>query len=96
MEPSFQIVGDEGQKPVGLCGSGIIDVIAELFRCQIVSPKGKFIREGKRVRHDQYGIGSYVLALKKKQPDIKMWRLTKWILTTLFAQKELFSPQSVR
>ncbi len=66
MEPSFQIVGDEGQKPVGLCGSGIIDVIAELFRCQIVSPKGKFIREGKRVRHDQYGIGSYVLAFKEE------------------------------
>ena len=65
MEPTFTIVGGEGQKPVGLCGSGIIDVIAELFRCNIISPKGKFIREGKRVRHDQYGIGSYVLAFKE-------------------------------
>ncbi|MFG6330541.1 MAG: ASKHA domain-containing protein, partial [Lachnospiraceae bacterium] len=65
MEPSFRIVGDEGQKPVGLCGSGIIDVIAELFRCRIISPKGKFIREGERVRHDEYGIGSYVLAFKE-------------------------------
>lgn len=66
MEPSFKIVGEEGQKPVGLCGSGIIDVIAELFRCGIISPKGKFIREGKRVRHDQYGIGSYVLAFQEE------------------------------
>lgn len=66
MEPTFSIVGDEGQKPVGLCGSGIIDVIAELFRCKIISPKGKFIREGKRVRHDQYGIGSYVLAFQEE------------------------------
>lgn len=66
MEPSFRIVGDEGQKPVGLCGSGIIDVIAELFRCKIVSPKGKFVREGERVRHDEYGIGSYVLAFKEE------------------------------
>ena len=65
MEPSFTIVGEEGQKPVGLCGSGIIDVIAELFRCRIISPKGKFIREGERVRHDEYGIGSYVLAFKE-------------------------------
>lgn len=65
MEPTFRIVGDEGQKPVGLCGSGIIDVIAELFRCKIISPKGKFIREGERVRHDAYGIGSYVLAFKE-------------------------------
>lgn len=66
MEPTFKIVGDEGQKPVGLCGSGIIDVIAELFRCRIISPKGKFVREGERVRHDQYGIGSYVLAFKEE------------------------------
>ena len=66
MEPAFTIVGSEGQKPVGLCGSGIIDVIAELFRCGIISPKGKFIREGRRVRHDQYGIGSYVLAFQEE------------------------------
>ncbi|MCD8198273.1 MAG: ASKHA domain-containing protein [Lachnospiraceae bacterium] len=65
MEPTLTIVGDEGQKPVGLCGSGIIDVIAELFRCGIISPKGKFIREGERVRHDAYGVGSYVLAFKE-------------------------------
>ena len=31
MEPSFTVVGDPGQKPIGLCGSGIIDVISELF-----------------------------------------------------------------
>ena len=29
MEPTLRIVGAEGQKPVGICGSGIIDVIAE-------------------------------------------------------------------
>lgn len=66
MEPTFSIVGEKGQKPVGLCGSGIIDVIAELFRCNIISPKGKFIREGRRVRHDEYGIGSYVLAFQEE------------------------------
>ncbi|MBS6397571.1 MAG: DUF4445 domain-containing protein [Clostridiales bacterium] len=65
MEPTFRIVGEEGQQPVGLCGSGIIDVIAELFRCRIISPKGKFIREGERVRHDKYGIGSYVLVFQE-------------------------------
>ncbi len=66
MEPVYTVVGDSGQKPVGLCGSGIIDVIAELFRCRIISPKGKFIREGRRVRRDQYGIGSYVLAFREE------------------------------
>ena len=62
MEPTFTIVGEEGQKPIGLCGSGIIDVISELFMAGIINPKGKFVREGKRVRRDKYGMGSYVLA----------------------------------
>ena len=62
MEPTFRIVGDQNQKPIGLCGSGIIDVISELFSAEIINPKGKFVREGKRVRRDKYGMGSYVLA----------------------------------
>lgn len=71
MEPTFTIVGEEGTKPVGLCGSGIIDVIAELFRCRIIGPNGKFIREGKRIRRDKYGIGSYVLADKEEAGSVK-------------------------
>ena len=77
MEPSFHIIGDEGQKPVGLCGSGIIDVIAELFRCGIISPKGKFIREGKRIKHDAYGMGSYVLAFEAEAEGTKDVEITE-------------------
>ena len=71
MEPTFHVIGEEGQKPVGLCGSGIIDVISELFRCNMISPKGKFIREGKRIRHDNYGMGSYVLAFQEDAGSVK-------------------------
>lgn len=71
MEPSYSVIGDEGEKPIGLCGSGIIDVIAELFRTGIINPKGKFIREGKRVRHDAHGIGSYVLAFEEEAGSVK-------------------------
>ena len=62
MEPTFTIVGEEGQKPVGLCGSGIIDMIAELFRCGIINAKGLFVREGSRVKRDQHGTGRFILA----------------------------------
>lgn len=77
MEPTYSIIGDEGQKPVGLCGSGIIDVISELFRCGIISPKGKFVREGKRIRHDQYGMGSYVLAFEEEAASVKDVEITE-------------------
>ena len=71
MEPTYSIIGEEGQKPVGLCGSGIIDVISELFRTGIINPKGKFVREGKRVRHDHFGMGSYVLAFEEEAGSVK-------------------------
>ena len=62
MEPTLTVVGDAGQKPVGICGSGIIDIISELFRCGIINAKGLFSREGDRVKRDQYGMGRYVIA----------------------------------
>ncbi|MDR2028044.1 MAG: ASKHA domain-containing protein [Treponema sp.] len=62
MEPSLRIIGAAGQKPAGLCGSGLIDLIGELFRCGIINARGKFIREGKRVRRDQWGMASYTAA----------------------------------
>jgi len=62
MEPNLTIVGDEGQKPVGICGSGIIDIISELFRCGIINAKGIFARDGKRVGRDAHGMGRYILA----------------------------------
>ena len=62
MEPTLTIVGDAGQKPVGICGSGIIDIIAELFRTKIINARGQFVREGERVQRDQHGMGRYVLA----------------------------------
>ena len=62
MEPTLTIVGEAGQKPVGICGSGIIDIISELFRCAIINAKGLFSREGDRVKRDAHGMGRYVLA----------------------------------
>ena len=62
MEPTLTIVGEAGQKPVGICGSGIIDIISELFRCGIINAKGLFSREGARIQRDQHGMGRYVIA----------------------------------
>ena len=62
MEPKLTIVGDPGQKCVGICGSGIIDIISELYRCGIINARGLFNREGDRVKRDAHGMGRYVLA----------------------------------
>ena len=77
MEPTYKIVGDPGTKPVGLCGSGIIDVISELYICGIINPKGKFIREGKRIKHDKYGMGSYILVFEEEAGSVKDVEITE-------------------
>ena len=66
MDPTLSIIGDEGQKVVGICGSGIIDMISELFRCGIINAKGLFVREGERVKRDAHGMGRYVLAFAEE------------------------------
>jgi len=62
MEPTMTVVGEAGQKCVGICGSGIIDIISELYRTGIINARGLFVREGSRVKRDQHGMGRYVLA----------------------------------
>lgn len=66
MEPTLTVVGDAEQKPVGICGSGIIDIISELFRCGIINAKGLFVREGSRVQRDEHGMGRFVLATSEE------------------------------
>ena len=69
MEPTYDVIGDEGQKPIGLCGSGLIDTVSELFACGIISAKGKFIRDGERVKRDEYGMGRYIIAFESESHD---------------------------
>ena len=66
MEPTLTVIGEPDQKVVGICGSGIIDMISELFRTGIINAKGLFVREGKRVLRDEHGMGRYVLAFPEE------------------------------
>jgi uncharacterized 2Fe-2S/4Fe-4S cluster protein (DUF4445 family) len=65
MEPSYRVIGDNGQKPAGLCGSGLIDIIGELFGSGIINAKGKFIREGARIGTDEWGFTRYMVCSAK-------------------------------
>ena len=60
------IIGAE--KPYGICGSGIIDLISELKRVGLIDARGKFRKDvtTKYVKFDQYGIGQYIVAEKEQ------------------------------
>ena len=65
MEPTAVHRGRRrGRSRVGICGCGIIDVIAELYRPAASStPRAMFVREGQPRRYGMiHGMGRYVLA----------------------------------
>lgn len=55
-EPEIRIIGDS--KPVGICGSGMIDAISEMFLTGLIDQKGKLVRDVKtdRIREGEDGL----------------------------------------
>ncbi len=55
MEPDLSVIGNTN--PIGICGSGMIDAIAETFLKGIINQKGKFVEElnSDRVRQGENG-----------------------------------------
>ena len=52
-------IGD--QSPVGICGSGIIDAVAELMSIQAINNKGAFVKDHSRVRKNKNNNQEYLL-----------------------------------
>ncbi len=66
LNPELTIIG-EG-KPVGICGSGIIDLIAEMMFHDIINRRGQINKkvDSDRIRFDQHGVGEYVVVFKEE------------------------------
>ncbi len=84
LEPEYTLIS--GEKPLGLCGSGLIDIISELFRTGAVNSKGKFIRESRRIRYDEFG-GNYIVAFASEGDTGKDIELTEGDLDNFIRAK---------
>ena len=61
-EPTCTIIG--GDPPNGICGSGVIDALAEMFEVGLVDRRGQFreeVLDTSRVRTNEDGVVEYVL-----------------------------------
>jgi uncharacterized 2Fe-2S/4Fe-4S cluster protein (DUF4445 family) len=58
--PSIQTINDK--EPVGICGSGILDAVAELLREGILDRNGKFKTDSNYICKDGKGESNYILA----------------------------------
>jgi uncharacterized 2Fe-2S/4Fe-4S cluster protein (DUF4445 family) len=101
-EVDYTVIGTDGWssdyqsgelKPIGICGSGIIDTVAHLFRSGLIGEDGAFKADGKkteRLRKGRTGVMEYVLAWKGEaatgddivfsQKDVRQIQLAKGAL----------------
>ena len=66
LNPTLTTIGNT--KPIGICGSGIIDLICQMILNGIIDRRGKIHRDinNERIRFNEHEIGEYVLAFKEE------------------------------
>ncbi len=82
-KPVIQTIGD--RKPAGICGSGILDAVAELRKAELINTRGKFDQDSKFLSKDGKGNLEYLLkakddgseAISINQKDISEIQLAK-------------------
>lgn len=119
LEPKYKVIGVEGWNTdhtefkgqvKGICGSAIIDAVAEIFRTGIIDSRGRFRREveSKRIREGANG-WEYVIAWAEEtsigrdipitQQDVRQIQLAKAALfvaaRTLLKRSNLGSPDKI-
>ncbi len=119
LEPKYKVIGVEGWNTEhaefkghvkGICGSAIIDSVAELFRAGIVDSRGKFKKDlsSNRIREGEKG-WEYVIAWAEEtsigrdipmtQQDVRQIQLAKAALftaaRTLLKRSGLQSPDKI-
>ncbi len=82
----LQVIGDV--PPIGLCGSGLLDVVAQLRLCGLMLPSGRFVKAdeayelvapelARRIIADEEGRRSFVLAWSEESGSDKPIVLTQ-------------------
>jgi uncharacterized 2Fe-2S/4Fe-4S cluster protein (DUF4445 family) len=74
---SYRIIGDE--KPLGLCGSGLVDIVAFLLDSKLIDETGLLSHTFEIVSKEESGTGT---ALTINQEDIRQFQLAKSAIAT--------------
>jgi uncharacterized 2Fe-2S/4Fe-4S cluster protein (DUF4445 family) len=54
---AYEVMGNEKKRPIGICGSGIIDIVAALRKIGVILPNGRFNEENPAVVCDENSVG---------------------------------------
>ncbi len=62
LEPTYRVIGREGEKPRGICGSGLLSLLAEMFVTGVIDKAGNLqMGASPRIREGRHG-PEYVVA----------------------------------
>ena len=88
LEPTYRVIGGEKEKPRGICGSGLISLLAELFITGVIDRAGNFNLHlpTRRVREGEHG-GEYVVAWAEETATKRDIVLTKVDIDNLVRAK---------
>ena len=86
LEPTIRVIGNE--KPRGICGSGLISLLSEMFITGVVDKGGNFnvMSGSERVRPGEHG-GEYVVAWGRESADGRDIVITKVDVDNLLRAK---------
>jgi len=85
-EVNFRVIGDS--KPIGICGSGMIDILAEMYLNGVIDQRGKIREEigSKRIRRGESGL-EFVIAWRVESAINKEIVITEVDLDNLIRAK---------
>lgn len=83
---NYRVIGDV--KPIGICGSGMIDILAEMYLNNVIDQRGKIREElgSKRIRRGENGL-EYVIAWRVESAINKEIVITEVDLDNLIRAK---------
>ncbi len=102
----YETIGEV--KPIGICGSGIVDAVAEMFKCRIINSRGRFnniLSSRLRVQNNET---EFVIAWKEEtdieidlvvtQKDVDETQLAKAALHTgcaILMKRKMVTPKDI-
>ncbi len=85
--PAIQTINDK--KPTGICGSGILDAVAELLRTGVIDIRGKFQADNSFICQDDKGQKQFVLARSEKDDGKGKDRITENLMELPCGEKDI-------
>ncbi len=87
LEPTYRVIGREGEKPKGICGSGLLSLLAEMFVTGVIDKAGNLqVGASPRIREGEHG-PEYVIAWSPETTHGRDIAITKVDIDNLMRAK---------